>query len=395
MRFIILLMLSTLSFGAYSQAFDPLYESKKKEAESVQSIKREMIGHINKDQLTEASNAYNRLVKNKSANSIMLYSEWIYCTAIFEDTEQFQKIISSRYKKPVFQSEEDLHQFGSSLKSIKKYYNRHFDEIKEHIIHKDSLDDEINNLYVYQFIVTDPKIEDKKQKQYKAMLEAHVDRNPDSKDRYYILWLINEIDDINSIITQGEMKGGIKTHSSNEWNAIGVGMGGFSPNISLFDQGKGFYISFGSIYNNLYLESNLNYTFSNFTRPDHIIGEDGSGFDVSTKTGVTYYNLNIGVGPMISLGKSHIIIMGRLGYSSMRVSNNGKTYSLTSNLNIAPAGRIGLCLYDKKMKSEYDRPFRLYLTGEVGYNKSIIKFHELKVGDDGSYFQVGLNFAFK
>ncbi|MDC1106737.1 hypothetical protein OAT16_08515 [Prolixibacteraceae bacterium] len=362
--------------------------------ESLWYIKQTMVDHLNYDELKEAQAAYEKLINHEDANSVMLYSEWIYCSTLFGDTEQFRKMSNVDQYSPQMITDKVMEKrYKASKKTIKRCYSRHYREIKKNITEKESIDKETSILYVFLFIITDPRAKPENRRQQKDLIVDHLQSNPYTTNKFYINWLLKELSGVNSVSTESNETLATLNHANRTFTTIGIGMNGYNPSVSFFNGGKGVYYSIGVLANEFYLDLNIGNTFCKSNIDDEVFGEDGRRFPINKNTDLHFTNISIGFGPKFNLGESYLALLGRLGYSRMKVTNDNKTYYLTQNINISPAAQLGLSIYKKKAAIEGHTSFKLFIVGEVGYNKSIIKMHK-KIEDDGSYFQVGLNFAF-
>ncbi|QZT36536.1 hypothetical protein K5X82_14920 [Halosquirtibacter xylanolyticus] len=366
-----------------------------KSSESLLTVKRKMVDCIKSSEIEEAQKYYQQLVQDNESNSIMMYSEWLYCSMIFNDPEQFHRMIFvSDYKKPKVVSEKAMQQYKSTYSTIKRYYKRNFRTIKKAIVHNSSITEKENILYVNFLTTTDPNKASSMYYQQIGMLKHQLKSDEYLNNQFFNTWLIQEMSSKNSVSSELELGEEMQSYNPGPWTIIGVGMNGYSPIEKDFIGGNGIYFSVGTMYKAFLIESNFSFTNCEIAEKMNLFGDDGSINIKGKGADMTFYDINIGFGPAISIGQSQIILLARFGYSSMQIKGSREKYKLTSNLNICPAAKLNLCIHNKVLRGAGDKPFKLYLSAEGGYKKSVVNLYR-DIDDDGGYFQVGLNFAFK
>lgn len=349
---------------------------------------------MNNNQYSQAKVLFTKLVNEKEYHNSLSYSEWLYCSLIFKQEKLFlEHITKNQYRYTQSESEQKKEEFRYqlSINILKNYYSEHFEEIYNYIKNTDINDQEDLNMLVLFFGATNQKNKSTQKYEQKEIIEKYRQEHKKSRYDSYLIWLKDEVNGRNKYSNVKYKQTTPKNFSQMNYLAIGVRK--FIPQSNLFESGNGITFSVGYSHKEFYIDWSLNLSSHISNDINMLQSEDGEIIDINRNSTYNFNNQNIGLGGILALGNSQIIILGRIGYSSITTKKKKENYKLASNISFSPAAKLNLCLKNRDIINESEKPFKIYLSSEIGYNASIISFQKGN-NSNGVYMQIGLCFSF-
>lgn len=395
MKRLIVLFSLTLSIQVISKGQNTFESTTTSTHETKQEeLSKDLINYLDNNKYSQAEIIFNKIVNNKEYHNVLTYSEWLYCSLIFKREELFlQNIHKNDYRYVESESEQKKEEFRYqlSINILKNHYKEHFEEIYNYIKNTDINDQEDLNMLVLFFGATNPKNKSTQKYEQKEIIEKYRQEHKKSRYDSYLIWLKDEVNGRNKYSNVKYKQTTPKNFSQMNYLAIGVRK--FIPQSNLFESGNGITFSVGYSHKEFYIDWSLNLSSHISNDINMLQSEDGEIIDINRNSTYNFNNQNIGLGGILALGNSQIIILGRIGYSSITTKKKKENYKLASNISFSPAAKLNLCLKNRDIINESDKPFKIYLSSEIGYNASIISFQK-ENNSNGVYMQIGLCFSF-
>ncbi|QZT36060.1 hypothetical protein K5X82_12220 [Halosquirtibacter xylanolyticus] len=339
LTFIIALLLCINAFSRNTKNIDKLSTSDV----SATNDKKKMHRFLSINEYSNAREAYLKLRDNKHSNSVMTYSEWIYCSIIFGDKERFLELIRLNYYPSSTNTTKGKQSKYHNINThLIQYYQSYWDEIRERSKVDKSMTQEQINMYTYFYMATCKNQSENVRIKTSDALKAYIKSNSASENIYFIEWLQGEmVRESEEDFQKGKRRD----------KMILLEVGGFNSK-----GGAGIYISGADVYDNFMIIST--YGFS--------LPKSNPEYSSSCKT---YYKfVNLGIGPIIHLGRGFIAIIGKLEYSRSMISVDNKTYLEGNSLNFVPSLKLQQPIIPIRRSSS---SFNLHLTIEGNYGISI------------------------
>lgn len=390
--FSLILTTQGMSLGqkSYSEQTTSTQETKDDE------LSKDLMNYLNNNQYSQAEVLFTKLVNEKEYHNSLSYSEWLYCSLIFKQEKLFLEHITKnqyRYTQSESEQKEEEIRYQLSIKILKRYYKNHFKEIYEYIKNTNIDNQEELNMLVLFFGATNPNNKSRHKSEQREIINKYRQEHKNSKYDSYLQWLKKEINNNNhhrySELQYNEMI----SKKFNQMRYLIIGVNRVTPESDLFKTGNGITISGGYSNKEFYIDCTIGLSFHDPLNTGAIITDKGENINLERDPSFRFTNNSMGVGGILSIGSSQVILLGRIGYSSIVTENSGKKYNLASNISLSPALKLNLCLDNRRIVDEYDRPFKIYLSSEIGYNFNIVSFHKGN-NSNGRYIQVGLCFSF-